>query len=166
MNKSCICRTIFIHPGQAVFRNNVTMSARRVLKRKWSHGRAWTVILHMLSPITARLPATHFHTFIPKQKPLRRRVANPRKLASHGSRYKLVGGIHCVLPVTKKWQSEYMKPALSCKVIIGVRDGRAGGASTPPIFLGISLFGQKVSCYSGNDVTTVWWSDESIHPYG
>ena len=35
---------------------------------------------------------------------------------------------------------------------IGVREGRAGGVQ-PTIFLGIS---QKVSCHSGNDVTTVW----------
>ncbi|XP_028407527.1 uncharacterized protein LOC114530141 [Dendronephthya gigantea] len=40
--------------------------------------------------------------------------------------------------------------------IIGVRGGGAGGAAAPLIFGGINLFGQKESCHSGKDVTTVW----------
>ena len=35
---------------------------------------------------------------------------------------------------------------------IGVRKGGAGGAAAPPNFLRIYLFGQKLSCHSGNDV--------------
>ena len=37
---------------------------------------------------------------------------------------------------------------------IGVREGGAGGgggAAAPPKFLRIYLFGQKLSCHSGND---------------
>ena len=39
----------------------------------------------------------------------------------------------------------------NCKDVIGVREGGAGGASPPPNFLRIYLFGQKLSCHSGND---------------
>ena len=36
-------------------------------------------------------------------------------------------------------------------IFIGVREGGAGGGCSPPNFLRIYLFGQKLSCYSGND---------------
>ena len=47
----------------------------------------------------------------------------------------------------------YGQTQANCNVFfIGVREGGAGGAAAPPIFLRIYLFGQKLSCHSGNDV--------------
>ena len=68
------------------------------------------------------------------------------------------------LAENKHWEQprpQFTQRCLPLVFTIGVREDRA---AAPPIFLEISLFGQKVSCHSGNDVSTVWWLDESIHP--